>query len=97
VPFVCNGACKYLIFVPYTRQCQVCSTCLQELAMLQGLNPNRLAGWWLCMSEASFNGAVGNAMSANVLSRVMVNVLRASGLATVQDPWLDPMFANFSC
>ena len=64
---------------------------LTEMMRFQGMLPKRLAVWGACMTERQMGHALGNAMSVNVLQRVLVRALKASGLAVVRDPWRDPL------
>ena len=66
---------------------------LTEMMRFQGMLPTVLTGWGDCMSERQMGHALGNAMSVNVLQRVLARALKASGLASVvRDPWRDPLY-----
>ena len=61
---------------------------MNEMMRFQGMNPQVLAGWQECMTERQMGHAIGNAMSVNVLQRVLLRALAASGLVgNIQDPW----------
>jgi site-specific DNA-cytosine methylase len=53
---------------------------LREMARLQGLPPQRLAGGLGGASPAALAGALGNAMSINVLMRLLPGALWSAGL-----------------
>jgi hypothetical protein len=60
-----------------------------EMGRFQGMSP-RDVPWqtkW-GMSRTSFNGALGNSMSVNVLQRLLPRVLEAAGLIESED-WKD--------
>ena len=67
-------------------------TCTEELMKFQGMVPENV-GKYKDLPKTEINAAVGNAMSANVLERLLPAVLFASGLSQeVPDKWLDPAF-----
>ena len=64
-----------------------------EMMRLQGLRPRRFAKLDN-MTQSQFNHAVGNAMSGNVLTRVVAQLIDSVyGPRLVQDPWADPHMA----
>jgi hypothetical protein len=63
---------------------------MNEMMRFQGMNPKVLAGWQECMKDRQMGHAIGNAMSVNVLQRVLCRALAAGGLIhKMQDPWDD--------
>ena len=61
-----------------------------ELLQLQGLRPRRFVKLGN-MTRNQFNHAVGNAMSGNVLTRIVASLLRSVyGPHAIRDPWADP-------
>ena len=63
---------------------------MHEMMRFQGMNPKVLAGWQECMKDRQMGHAIGNAMSVNVLQRVLCRALAAGGLIhKMQDPWDD--------
>ena len=72
---------------------------VDEMMKFQGMSPSRLAGWEAVMKERQMGHAIGNAMSVNVLQRVLVRALLSSGLVpagSVTDPWEDPKYTPWS-
>ena len=66
---------------------------LDEMMKLQGMSPKDLKGWKSYMARGSMNHALGNAMSGNILQRVLPRALTAGGLARpVPDRWLDKSY-----
>ena len=63
-------------------------TSTEEMCRLQGLNPSDVPWVQGGMARTTFNGALGNAMSANVLERLLPRVLQAAGIIETTD-WTD--------
>ena len=64
---------------------------LCEMMRLQGLRPSRFAlppG----MCQSALGHAVGNAMSGNVVHRIVARISWALGMPRVQDKWSDPLY-----
>jgi len=57
-----------------------------EMTRFQGMRPQPWKKWG--MSRTMFNGALGNAMSVNILERLLPRVLQAAGLIKNTD-WSD--------
>ena len=61
-----------------------------EMLRLQGLRPRRFAKL-PDMTQGRFNHAVGNAMSGNVLTRILAKTIDCvHGPFVVYDPWIEP-------
>ena len=68
-----------------------------EMCKLQGMVPTNIGDYMkLVKSINIFNGAIGNAMSANVLERLLPSVAYACGLLEkrIADSWSDPDFVK---
>jgi len=68
-------------------------TCTEELMKLQGMKPESV-GEYTKYPRTEINAAVGNAMSVNVLERLLPRVAFASGAMAgeIPDKWLDKAF-----
>lgn len=61
---------------------------IHEMMRFQGMNPKVLEGWQDCMTARQMGHAIGNAMSVNVLQRVLLRALWSVGLiGKMPDPW----------
>ena len=60
----------------------------EEMCRLQGMSPSDAPWQNAGLSRTFFNGALGNAMSVNVLHRLLPRVLQAAGLIEAAD-WTD--------
>ena len=59
-----------------------------EMMKLQGIRPQTVEGWSAFLSDAAMGAALGNAMSVNVLERLVPRALKAAGLIDdFQDKW----------
>ena len=62
---------------------------LDEIMRAQCMVPKRMWGWFLLMTPSKMGHACGNAMSINILMRILPRALRAAGLIEHHDdPWL---------
>jgi hypothetical protein len=69
---------------------------VSEMAKFQGLTMSELARWKVFVSATKFKFALGNAMSGNVMHRLIPRALKAAGLITdYKDPWENKGFKWF--
>ena len=59
-----------------------------EMMKLQGIRPPTVEGWSAFLSDSAMGAALGNAMSVNVLERLVPKALKAAGLIPdFEDKW----------
>ncbi len=77
----------------HNRKCTV-----DEMFRLQGINPQNIPWQDLGIARSTIGGAIGNAMSVNVLERLLPRVAYAAGLlhSLPLDKWEDPQYNPFS-
>ena len=63
-----------------------------EMLRLQGLRPDRFQPLSV-KSKRKMRHAVGNAMSGNVVHRLIVRIAKSLGHTAVHDEWSDPLVA----
>ena len=70
----------------------------EEMLKLQGVRPAQMIdekGGYYGLTQRQLNLAIGNAMSSNVLERLLPRVCLASGLTPMHsDPWQGPKFVQ---
>ena len=67
-----------------------------EMFRFQGLDPREMQGWSDVMTRPQVNHAIGNAMSGNVLRRIVIRAMYSAGLVKeVCDPWHDKAYCFF--
>ena len=67
---------------------------VNEMLRLQGIAPRAVVGWADHVSSSNFRFAIGNAMSGNVLQRIIPRALYCAGLLPklLADQWLDKKY-----
>ena len=61
---------------------------ITEMMKLQGIRPLAVEGWSAYLSDSAMGAALGNAMSVNVLERLVPRALKAAGLIhDFEDKW----------